>query len=138
MGVVIGKYKTPRGPTYEGKILRALQSPYAVRLFCTTLLFTKLAKCNVSTRSLTETGRPVLGAITIPHLLLQGPPTALAYIRVLYHTVKYCTRMGVMYLEVVGVLYICIRHPSSGHCLCNRRCHRCRPLPVTAACNGFL
>jgi hypothetical protein len=29
-----------------------------------------------------------------------------------------------------------LRHPASGHCLCNGRCHRCRPLPVTAACNG--
>jgi hypothetical protein len=29
-----------------------------------------------------------------------------------------------------------LRHPASGHCLCNGRCHRRRPLPVTAACNG--
>jgi hypothetical protein len=30
-----------------------------------------------------------------------------------------------------------LRHPASGHCLCNGRCHRRRPPPVTAAsCNG--
>jgi hypothetical protein len=29
-----------------------------------------------------------------------------------------------------------LRHPASGHCLCDGRCHCRRPFPATAACNG--